>query len=383
MVDHTFVYTNAVAKMRELIRAGDLGEIYYYDSVRINLGLFQHDVNVLWDLAVHDLSIMDYVLRQAPVAVSATGLCARARPAREHRLHDDVLRRRPDRPRPRELARAGEGAPHAARRQPPDDRLRRPRDEREDQGLRQGHHGEPEPEKTSTRCWSAIGPATCGRRSWAHRSAGRPRPGICSNASRHRTAATTDGQAGLRIVRMLEAATSRWHSAARFRRIILLRSGMAGVKFLDLQAQYRSIKREIDEAVLMAFSNPAQFVLGPEVEAFEKEFAPPMARPNTRSPSTPARARCTWRSWRRAIGRGRRGDHHRPFTFVATAAASGYTGARAGVRGYRSRIVHDGSRSRSRRRSRRARRRSCRSNSTASRRTWIRSRDRAKATGWS
>ena len=74
MVDHTFVYTGAVRKMRELTEAGELGEIYYYDSVRINLGLFQHDVNVLWDLAVHDLSIMDYVLPQRPVAVSATGL---------------------------------------------------------------------------------------------------------------------------------------------------------------------------------------------------------------------------------------------------------------------------------------------------------------------
>jgi predicted dehydrogenase len=74
MVDHTFVYTNAVAKIRELTQGGDLGEIYYYDSVRINLGLFQHDVNVLWDLAVHDLSIMDFVLGQTPVSVSATGL---------------------------------------------------------------------------------------------------------------------------------------------------------------------------------------------------------------------------------------------------------------------------------------------------------------------
>jgi predicted dehydrogenase len=74
MVDHTFVYTGAVTKIRELAAAGELGEVYYYDSVRINLGLFQHDVNVLWDLAVHDLSIMDYVLGQQPVAVSATGL---------------------------------------------------------------------------------------------------------------------------------------------------------------------------------------------------------------------------------------------------------------------------------------------------------------------
>jgi predicted dehydrogenase len=74
MVDHTFVYTSAVRKIRELTQGGDLGEIYYYDSVRINLGLFQHDVNVLWDLAVHDLSIMDYVLARTPVSVSATGL---------------------------------------------------------------------------------------------------------------------------------------------------------------------------------------------------------------------------------------------------------------------------------------------------------------------
>jgi predicted dehydrogenase len=74
MVDHTFVYTGAVRKMRELISSGSLGEIYYYDSARVNLGLFQHDVNVIWDLAVHDLSIMDYILPEEPVEVSATGI---------------------------------------------------------------------------------------------------------------------------------------------------------------------------------------------------------------------------------------------------------------------------------------------------------------------
>ena len=74
MVDHTFVYTGAVQKMRELVAGGELGDIHYYDSVRINLGLFQHDVDVLWDLAVHDLSIMDFILTEQPVAVSATGL---------------------------------------------------------------------------------------------------------------------------------------------------------------------------------------------------------------------------------------------------------------------------------------------------------------------
>jgi predicted dehydrogenase len=74
MVDHTFVYTGAVRKIKEIIESRDLGKIYYYDSVRVNLGLFQHDVNVLWDLAVHDLSIMGYVIPEQPCAVSATGM---------------------------------------------------------------------------------------------------------------------------------------------------------------------------------------------------------------------------------------------------------------------------------------------------------------------
>jgi predicted dehydrogenase len=72
-VDHTFVHTGAVRKMREIVTSG-IGDVYYYDSVRVNLGLFQHDVSVVWDLAVHDLSIMDFVLPHRPVAVSATGM---------------------------------------------------------------------------------------------------------------------------------------------------------------------------------------------------------------------------------------------------------------------------------------------------------------------
>lgn len=74
LVDHTFVYMGAVRKIRELIQNGELGEIYYYDSTRVNLGLFQHDVNVIWDLAVHDLAILDYVLGAKATAVSATGI---------------------------------------------------------------------------------------------------------------------------------------------------------------------------------------------------------------------------------------------------------------------------------------------------------------------
>ncbi|HKW73008.1 MAG TPA: Gfo/Idh/MocA family oxidoreductase [Candidatus Dormibacteraeota bacterium] len=73
MVDHTFLYTGAVRKIKQLVDGGNLGSLYYYDSVRVNLGLFQHDVNVLWDLAVHDLAIMEHVLGARPCAVAATG----------------------------------------------------------------------------------------------------------------------------------------------------------------------------------------------------------------------------------------------------------------------------------------------------------------------
>jgi predicted dehydrogenase len=73
MVDHTFLFTGAVRKIRELIDEGVLGDLYYYDSTRVNLGLFQHDVSVIWDLAPHDLSIMSYLIPEEPEAVVATG----------------------------------------------------------------------------------------------------------------------------------------------------------------------------------------------------------------------------------------------------------------------------------------------------------------------
>ncbi|UCF71510.1 MAG: Gfo/Idh/MocA family oxidoreductase [candidate division WOR-3 bacterium] len=73
MVDHTFVYNGAVQKMRDLIDSKEIGDILYYDAVRVNLGLFQGDINVVWDLAPHDISIMDFLLNKKPVAVSAVG----------------------------------------------------------------------------------------------------------------------------------------------------------------------------------------------------------------------------------------------------------------------------------------------------------------------
>lgn len=73
MVDHTFLFTGAVRKIRQLLDDQVLGRLYYYDATRVNLGLFQHDINVLWDLAPHDLSIVDYLMETRPEAISATG----------------------------------------------------------------------------------------------------------------------------------------------------------------------------------------------------------------------------------------------------------------------------------------------------------------------
>ncbi len=73
MVDHTFLFSGPVTKIRELVDSGALGALYYFDSTRVNLGLFQHDVNVIWDLAPHDLSIMDHIILEKPEAVVATG----------------------------------------------------------------------------------------------------------------------------------------------------------------------------------------------------------------------------------------------------------------------------------------------------------------------
>lgn len=73
MVDHTFIFSSPVKKIKDLIDNNILGDPYYYDSTRVNLGLFQHDINVIWDLAPHDLSIMDYLLEEKPVAIAADG----------------------------------------------------------------------------------------------------------------------------------------------------------------------------------------------------------------------------------------------------------------------------------------------------------------------
>ena len=112
MVDHTFLFTGAVRKISQLIDEDALGQLYYYDSTRVNLGLLQHDVNVLWDLAPHDLSIMDHLIRQR-----SRGGCGHRRKTlervRRRGLHDALFSRQDDCPHQRELAFAGEGADDA------------------------------------------------------------------------------------------------------------------------------------------------------------------------------------------------------------------------------------------------------------------------------
>lgn len=74
MVDHTFLFTGSVKKIKEIVEDNVLGDLYYFDSMRVNLGLFQHDVNVIWDLAPHDISIMDHIIGETPRGIVATGI---------------------------------------------------------------------------------------------------------------------------------------------------------------------------------------------------------------------------------------------------------------------------------------------------------------------
>jgi len=87
MVDHTFVFTSAVQRMKESIDSEELGKLLYYDSVRVNLGLYSHDVNVIWDLGPHDFSMIDYLLPYRPVAVSAVGACQIGAGSRESQAY--------------------------------------------------------------------------------------------------------------------------------------------------------------------------------------------------------------------------------------------------------------------------------------------------------
>ena len=140
MVDHTFLFTGAVRKIKELVDGGVLGPLYYYDSTRVNLGLFQHDVNVIWDLGPHDVSIMDYLIGLEPELVVATGE-AHLNGMADMAYITLYFPQEHHRPHQRQLALAREGAHHVDRRAAEDAGLERSRARREDQGLRQGGRG--------------------------------------------------------------------------------------------------------------------------------------------------------------------------------------------------------------------------------------------------
>ena len=141
MVDHTFLFTGAVRKIRQLVDEGVMGNLFYYDSMRVNLGLFQHDINVIWDLAPHDLSIMDYLIQKQPEAIVATG-------EKHLNSHVDIafltiyFPGQCDRPHQRQLAFSGQSADHADRRREEDAGMERSGGRRKNQSLRQRRDGQ-------------------------------------------------------------------------------------------------------------------------------------------------------------------------------------------------------------------------------------------------
>ena len=156
MVDHTYLFNNSVRRIKELVEYGELGNLYYVDSIRINLGLFQHDINVIWDLAPHDLSIVDYVLGGEARSISAWG-CRPCRPRhRGHRLRQRGLRRPDAGELPRQLAVAGEGTTDDLRGVSQELDLQRAQHRRADQSLRPGHRAGRRPGRGSVQAHDQL-----------------------------------------------------------------------------------------------------------------------------------------------------------------------------------------------------------------------------------
>ncbi len=211
MVDHTFLFTGAVKKIRQLLDEGALGKLYYYDSTRVNLGLFQHDVNVIWDLAPHDLSIMDHLIEEEPEAIVATGQ-THLNGHRRRGLHHALFPEQDHCPHQCELAVPGEGPDHADRRREEDAGLERSGGRREDQ-------------ESTTRAWRSRARRVFTNLLVNYRSGDMWAPQIeqmeaCARNSAYfvdcitnrRDARSTTAVAGLRVVKMLEAANKSLQS---------------------------------------------------------------------------------------------------------------------------------------------------------------------------
>ena len=332
---------------------------------------------------MHDLSIMDYVLGERPVAVSATGVGHVPGQPENIAYLTLFFDGHADRARPRQLAGAGEGPADADRRQPQDDRLRRPRAEREDQGLRQGHHAE----ATTPRERLPDAGRLPHRRHVGAAARRRPRrcawsASISSNASSSGTTPLTDGRAGLRVVQH-PRGRDRSRCAERGRVDRARRQHGCGI-----DDSVSSISRRSTTASRPRSTRPsprildsAQFVLGPEVAAFEQEFAAYCG--------AAARRRRQLRHQRAAPGAARRrrrprrrGDHGADHVRRHVAAIC-YAGARpVFVDIDPTTLTMDPGADRGGDHAADARR-SCRSTSTASRPTWIRSSTIARRHGLS
>ena len=296
-----------VQKMREIVESG-LGDIYYYDSVRVNLGLFQHDVNVIWDLAVHDLSIMDYVLREQPVAVSATGMSHVAGEPEniayltlffESNLiaHIHVNWLAPVKVRRTLIGGSSKMIVY-------DDLEPSEKIKVYDKGITLNGNPQKNGEKVyqmlvGYRTGDMWAPQLDMTEALGTRAARTSSP--ASSITRHPIA---DGHAGLRVVRILEAATQ---SLAQRGRVVELEPARSDrmIPFLDLKAQYQQHQGR-DRRRRPARSSTRPSSSSATRSRRSSASSPPTAARSTRSPSTPAPARCTWRCSRPASARATR-----------------------------------------------------------------------------
>ena len=290
MVDHTFVYTGAVRTITDLSRSGALGDIYYYDSTRVNLGLFQRDVSVIWDLAVHDFSIMDHLMQARPVAVTASGACfVPSSPENMAHLtvfyddgalaHLNVSWLAPVKIRQTLIGGSRRMVVY-------DDMQTSEKVKVYDRGVTVDAASPASREQMiSYRIGDMLAPAVSAKEALLTEieelarcieTGGKP---------------ATDGESGLRVVEMLAAAT---RSMALRGQPVELRTGTDGVMipFLDLAAQYRTVGPAIEEAVLAALRS-GEYVLGAPGRRASRRSSRAFAAPIRRSRSAPAPRRCT------------------------------------------------------------------------------------------
>ena len=376
LVDHTFIYTGAVRKMAELIKAGDLGRVYYYDSVRVNLGLFQRDVSVISDLAVHDFAILEHLLEEHPTAVSASGV--NHFPGTPENLafitlfydsgtiaHVNVNWLAPV--KVRQILVGGSKKMITYDDLEPSEKIKI-----YDKGV------------SFTDDPQQIYEMRVGYRTgdmWAPKLDGTEALSVEGehfvDCIINAKAPTTDGRLGLRVVELIEAATSSMRGKGET--VYLPREGEhIVIPFVDLKAQYASIKQEVNAAI-QGVLDSCQFTLGPEVAKLEEEFAAYSGASIGIGVNTGTSA-LHLALLAADVGPG---DEviTVPFTFVATVSAIRYTRRAAGVRRHRPAHLHDGSGAASKLRLRRAPRRSFPCTCTGRPPTWIRSSPSRGSTG--